>query len=107
MRQILAFGLALGAFSLAAMAGTFTGTLMDAMCKDQNPVAHTRKCAIGCAKSGLGLVTAGGKFLKFDPAGNEKALAALKASKKENDLKARVTGTLEGETLKVESIQIQ
>lgn len=107
MRRLLTLSVALVVFSLTALAASFNGTLIDVMCKDQDPVKHTRKCAIGCAKSGYGLLTAEGKFLKFDAAGNEKALAALKASKKENDLKAKVTGTLEGGLLKVESVQIQ
>ena len=70
MRRFLTRSVALVAFSLTALAASFNGTLIDVMCKDQDPVKHTRKCAIGCAKSGYGLLTADGKFLKFDAAGN-------------------------------------
>ena len=50
---------------------------------------------------------ADGKFVKFDEAGNAKALAALKATKKEKDLKAKVTGTLDGDTVQVESVELE
>ena len=51
--------------------------------------AHMRQCALmtPCQKSGYGVFTFENKFLTFDVAGNQKALAALKASKKEDDLK--------------------
>ena len=94
-------------FSAAAFAGTWNGTLVDVMCKNKDLASHTAKCAIGCAKSGYGLVMADGKFLKFDEAGNMKALAALKATSKEKDLKAKVTGTLDGDTVQVESVELE
>ena len=59
-----------------------------------------------CSKSGYGLMTSDGKYLKFDEAGNTKALAALKATTKEKDLKATVTGTKDGDTIKVESVSL-
>lgn len=106
MRRLV-FCLGAGAlFSTLALAETWNGTLMDAMCKGKEPAAHTRKCALGCAKSGFGLVLADGKFVKFDEAGNTQALAALKASSREKDLKATVDGTLDGDTIKVTSIQL-
>jgi len=39
--------------------------------------------------------------------GNAKALAVLKASSKEKDLKAKVSGTLDGETVQVESVTLE
>src|ERR1700694_823087 len=92
--------------SVGAFADTLNGTLVDLMCKDKDAAAHTTKCALGCSKSGFGLVTNDGKFVKFDEAGNAKALAALKATKKEKDLKAKVDGTVDGDTIQVTSIEI-
>jgi len=80
---------------------------VDVMCKDKDLAGHTTKCALGCAKSGFGLVTGEGKFLKFDEAGNAKALAALKATKKESGLKASVDGTVDGDNVQVSSIEIE
>ena len=101
----IAMGLAL--FSVAGLAETWTGTVVDVMCKGRDLASHTRECAVNCAKGGYGLVTADGKFLKFDETGNAKTLAALKASTKDKDLKAKVSGTVDGEVIQVESIAIE
>jgi hypothetical protein len=90
----------------APAAETFSGTLVDVMCKDNELTTHPRRCAISCAKYGYGLKEADGKFLKFDEPSNARALAALKRSTKEQDLKARVTGTLADDVLRVDSILI-
>ena len=102
----LSFALAAG-LAVAAAAETFSGTVVDVMCRGKDLASHTRECAITCARSGFGVVTADGKFLKFDEAGNARALAALKKLSKEKDLKAKVTGTLTGDVLKVEAIEFQ
>jgi len=90
--------------SLAA-ADSFSGTVVDVMCKGKDLSGHTRECAVTCAKSGYGLVTADGKFLKFDESGNARTLSSLKKLTKEKDLKAKVTGTMDGDVLKVQSIE--
>lgn len=94
-------------FCAAACAETVSGTLVDVMCKGKDLASHTRNCAIGCAKSGFGVVTSDGRFVKLDEAGNAKALAALKASKKEKDLKAKVTGEMDGDLIKVETLELE
>jgi hypothetical protein len=91
----------------AAATDPFTGTVVDVMCRGKDLAGHTRECALTCAKSGFGLVTADGKFLKFDELGNAKTLAALKKASKDKDLKAKVSGTVDGEVLRVESIELQ
>ncbi len=81
--------------------------LMDGHCvakmaKDAD--SHPRSCAIQCAKGGYGVITADGKFLRFDEAGNEKALALLQKSDKKDHLRATVAGTLDGDVIAVETI---
>src|ERR1700722_5629399 len=93
-------------FSAIAFAETWTGTVVDTSCSGKDLATHSKKCAMGCAKSGFGIVTADGKFVKFDEAGKAKALAALKATPKKTDLKGTVTGGLDGGVIKVESITI-
>ena len=107
MKRLIILTAAAALFSVAALAETMTGTLVDVMCKDKDVAGHTKKCAMGCAKSGFGLVTGEGKFLKFDEAGNAKALEALKATDKEKDLKAKVEGTMDGDVLQVTSVEIE
>jgi hypothetical protein len=99
--------LLLAAVPVLALAESFTGAVVDVMCKGRDLASHTRQCNLNCAKGGFGLVLADGKFLKFNETGNSKALAALKASSKEKDLKAKVAGKLEGDVIRVESIEIQ
>ena len=93
-------------FSAAAFAESWTGTVVDVNCHGKDLATHSTKCAVSCAKSGYGLVTADGKFVKFDETGNSKALAALKATQKEKDLKATITGTMDGDVIKVESVTL-
>ncbi len=90
-----------------ACAETWSGTLVDVMCKGKDLAGHTRECAITCAKSGFGVVLPDGKFLKFDETGNAKTLNALKAATKDKDLKAKVTGEKDGEVIQVESLVLQ
>lgn len=91
----------------AILAESWTGTVVDVMCKDKDLAGHTAKCSIACAKSGYGLVLGDGKFVKFDEAGNAKTLAALKTTSKDKDLKAKVTGSLDNEVIKVSTIELQ
>ena len=92
--------------SSAMFAESWTGTIVDTSCKTKDLASHTKQCLMGCAKSGLGIVLSDGKFVKFDEEGNVKALAALKASSKDKDLKAKVTGTVEGDVLKVATVEM-
>ena len=55
--------------------------LVDSMCAGKaavkaTPDSHTAKCAIQCGASGYGILTADGRYLKFDRKGNEQAAAA-------------------------------
>src|SRR6476660_10573850 len=84
-----------------AYAESFSGTVVDVMCRGKDLAGHTRDCAVTCSKSGYGLVTADGKFVKFDEAGNARTLSALKKATKDKDLKAKVSGTVEGDVLNV------
>ncbi len=93
--------------SMTALAESWSGTVIDVMCKGRDPVSHTRQCAISCSKSGFGVLTPDGKFIRLDEAGNAKALAVLKASKKENDLRVNVTGSRDGDVIKVDSIELE
>lgn len=107
----------------AASATEVKGVLMDKACSGKAEVrvlstgieggmivaeAHTRECALmpACQKSGYGIFTYDNKFLAFDTAGSRKALEAIKASKKLDDLEVVVTGEIKGETIKVESLKL-
>ena len=107
MKRILMLSAPVALFSMGAFAASWNGTLVDVMCKGKDLASHSTKCAVSCAKGGYGLVLSDGKFVKFDETGNAKALMTLKSTSKEKDLKAKVSGTLDGDTVKVESIELQ
>jgi hypothetical protein len=92
--------------AVSAFAGSWDGTVVDVMCKGKDLASHPKQCALSCSKSGFGLVTSDGKFYKFDESGNAKALAAVKKTTKDKDLKATVTGAMDGDVIKVDSIKI-
>lgn len=100
----LLFGLVL--FSSLSFAGSWQGYLVDVMCSGKPDLSnHTKKCAMKCAKSGFGIKLSDGTFLRFDEAGNQKAMEALKQTNREKDLQVEVQGEQEGEVIKVEAIR--
>jgi len=68
--------------------------------------AHTKECALKCAKSGYGSVV-DGKFVKFDEKGNEMAKAALMKSDKKDHLRADVTGEMKDGVIHVSSLKVE
>jgi hypothetical protein len=112
MRRLLTvFGM-LGVFSALALAESWTGPLLDASCYQQN------KSAKGCdatSSSSAFAIAVSGKVYRLDDTGNTKAAEALKnrASRSADPnqapsttVNAKVSGTLEGEMLKVDTIEI-
>ena len=73
---------------------------------DAKAAKHTKDCSLddACKANGFGIIT-GGKFYKFDDAGDKKAVDYLNATKKEDNIKVEVVGRIDGNTLKVESIK--
>ncbi len=111
MKLLLASILIAAVLPLAAAAETWNNApLIDQNCsakftlKDAD--THTKSCALSCAGSGFGILTSDGKFLKLDDAGGKKALAALKASKKSDHLRATVTGEVANGTINVQSLKL-
>ncbi len=96
--------------SIAAQAESWQGAaLVDNQCAAKSkadPDSHTRDCAIGCAKSGFGIITADGKYLKLDAKGNDQALAELNKTKKDDHLRVNVTGEVDGSTIKVKTLSL-
>jgi hypothetical protein len=110
-----------------AKSGTIKGILLDTECSSNAEArmvstptphfeggtvwayTHTRKCLLmpACQRSGYGVYSLDTyKYIPFDAAGNQKALAALQSSKKEDDIRVEVTGQMDGGKLKVASLKI-
>jgi hypothetical protein len=125
MTGLLRLLIVVSAFAIAANAEEIKGIMMDQMCSGKADLrisgasgtlvggrivaeAHTRECLQmpECQKSGYGVYTSDNKFLKFDEAGNRKALAAIKASTKLDDFEVEVTGEVKGDTIRVVSLKV-
>lgn len=69
------------------------------------PDVHTTACLLRCAGSGYGILDHGA-WIPLDPAGNEKAVAALKATHRKDHIRVNVTGDRKGDVLHVSSLEI-
>ena len=108
------FALAL-IFAAAAPAATIEGTLVDVMCsakvvKEGQKAAHmhTKECALmpPCKASGYGVFTKDNKFIKFNDAGNTKAVTALEGTDKKDNLQVEVTGDVDGSEMSVSNLKL-
>ncbi len=106
----LVLSLVLSGLPALAMAAAWEkAPLVDHMCVDKvkgDPDSHPTSCLMKCAGSGYGILTSDGKWLKLDEAGNHKALAALKATKKKDHIRVNVTGEMKGDTIQVASLAL-
>ena len=98
--SILGLLLAAG-ISLAApgTAKTYVGSIGDSMCgaKHMMPGESDKDCTLGCVKEGA-------KYILIDPSGKIYQLSDQKKPAQFAGAKVKVTGTLSGETITVESI---
>ena len=125
MKTLLRSLIVVGSFAMVAHAEDIKGILIDEKCSGKADLrisgatgllvggrivaeAHTKECLLmpECQKSGYGVYTSDNKFLKFDEAGNRKALAAIKASTKLDDFEVEITGEVKGDTVKVVSLKV-
>jgi hypothetical protein len=117
MRRFVTLAASTALFAALAMAGSWTGRLVDSACYEQQKADPT-KTPSACPVTGSTTefaISASGKMLKLDDAGNAKAAEALKNRADRTDpnappttmVSAKITGTLEGDTVKVETIDVQ
>jgi len=111
-----------GTILLAAMtmsafaAGTAVkGYLVDLACaveegnKPGFGAKHSKHCMQmpDCFNSGYGVLTDDAKVIKFDAAGNEKAVKFLETLQKNDNIRVTVTGAVDGDEITVSDIQLQ
>ena len=95
-------------FSLASalcFAESWTGKLVDASCVDQAQ-GKAASCAPSMKTTSFGLETSDGKVFRLDAAGNAKAVSMFKSGAK-GDNPVTISGAMNGETVKVDSITAQ
>lgn len=95
---------------VAALAENWTNApIIDTQCSAKasaNPDAHTRSCAMACAKSGFGILDKDGQYLKFDANGNQQAKKLLQNTSEKDHLRVDVSGTKEGNVIHVDSLKL-
>ncbi|PYT14175.1 MAG: hypothetical protein DMG59_18210 [Acidobacteria bacterium] len=108
MRTIIKLFIIFGLGSTLSFAETWTGKLVDAACKDRSKRgSQMTECTPSSATTSFGIELEDGKVLKLDSTGNAKASEAIKSTGTKSSMQATVTGSLQGQTVKVESIDIQ
>ncbi len=104
---IMVLAVALPTFAIGE---TWTNvSIVDTQCSIKakaNPDAHTRACALTCAKSGFGILDKSGNYLKFDAKGNAEAIKLLQSSTTKDHLRVSVTGEKRGDTIQVQSLKM-
>lgn len=110
MRKVLLLFISIAFIIQPLLAESFDDVpVIDLMCaaRDKsNPDAHTKACGLQCQRSGFGVLTEEGRFLKFDSNGNAKMVELLKATNKTDHFRVKVSGPIDGEVLKVESLSL-
>ncbi|MEQ1883580.1 MAG: hypothetical protein ABL967_00840 [Bryobacteraceae bacterium] len=115
MSRIFSLIVLAGALGLSASAAEVKGILTDRLCAAKIATggqaaakAHERSCAMTppCEQSGYGVFTADNRFLWFNGTGNTKAIEALKASTKKDNLTVTVIGAIKGQTLEVADLKL-
>lgn len=108
--------LALGAVAAMSYGETWSGKLLDAACYERSqkdPERNSKKtgnppaCEASTSTASFALATSDGKVYKLDSAGNSKAATALRGNPDNKSPEADVSGTLEGQILKVDSISVR
>jgi len=115
MKTIARLGLALSVFAALGYAETWNGKLVDATCTDrsqQNPAESKQKsdiasCEASASTTSFAIQTSDGKVFKLDASGNAKASTALKGNPANKSPMATVSGSMDGQTVKVDSISVQ
>jgi hypothetical protein len=118
MRKVCTLSAILAFASVLAYAETFTGRLFDASCVEQHKNEQTMEACMATSTTASFAIKASGKMLKLDEDGNRKAAEAWKeynssadraadADASSDPATATVEGTLSGDEIKVESIDIR
>ncbi len=97
-------------FALApfAFADSWTGRLVDAMCKasSEGLDSFTASCPATESTHLFAIELADLKVLSLDAVGNEKASDAIRNIHK-NDVRVTITGSLDGKTVRVQKLELR
>ena len=113
MRRLLTIADSVALFAALGLAETWSGQLFDATCMSQQK--SMQACTPNSSTTAF-MVVVSGKAYKLDDEGNAKAMVALKnradrsapnAPATGTAISAKISGTAEGNIIKVDTIQVQ
>ena len=113
MRRLLTIIGTVTVFAALALAENWTGRLIDASCTDKQK--NENACQPSATTVAFAIDSAGHVY-KLDDAGNAKAVEALKNradratdpnAPGKNTVAVKISGTKDGETIKVETLEVQ
>ena len=115
MKRLLAAAFLLSSTFTFAATQTLSGHLVDVSCANEDGAKpgfgakHSKKCLQmpECEESGYALLTADNKVIKFDTAGNATAKQFIAKTDKDKDWKVNVTGEVNGDSMTVQSLELQ
>lgn len=110
MRNVSKLAFAFGVFAALSYADTWTGKLVDANCSETSqsqPKGEIKSCAASPSTASFAIQTSDGKVYAFDASGNSKAATAIRGNPDNKSPSATVSGAIEGNVLKVDSISVQ
>ena len=108
-KAVVLMGVLLALPSFAAAEDWANVSMIDTQCSTKakaNPDAHTRACALACAKSGFGIIDKDGNYLKFDAKGNQEAMKLLEDTNKTDHIRVDVSGKKDGSVIHVASVKL-
>ncbi len=113
MRRLLTIATSVAFFAALGLAETWSGQLFDATCMSQQ---KSMQACTPTSSTTEFVIAVNGKTYKLDDAGNTKAVEALKnradrtapgAPATSSAVAASVSGTAEGDIIKVDTIQVR
>lgn len=104
MRALAKAGILLGMAASFLFAESYSGKLIDANCRP-DPSKKEASCAPTQTTTSFAVETSDGKIYRLDSSGNSKAMAAMKQNPGSSNV--TVSGSLDGQTLKVESLDLR
>lgn len=108
-KAVVLMGVLLALPSFAAAEDWANVSMIDTQCSTKakaNPDAHTKACALACAKSGFGIIDKDGDYLKFDAKGNQEAMKLLEDTNKTDHIRVDVSGKKDGSVIHVASVKL-
>lgn len=108
-RAVVVVALLLAVPAFAAAEDWSNVAMMDTQCSTKakaNPDAHSKACALACARGGFGILDKNGEYLRFDAKGNSEAMKLLEGTSKQDHIRVDVSGTKDGNTIHVQSLRL-